>query len=73
MWYQILCIPYSSNLKILYVSQPDGLQAPLITIFGTQELGLGVNILVNVAVHPAILYSSAPGHKLLTSSPISEK
>ena len=26
-----------------------------ITIFGTQALGLGVNILVNVAVYPALL------------------
>ena len=40
------------------VSQPDGLQAAMITIFCTQVLDLGMIILVNVAVNPAILLSS---------------
>jgi len=42
----------------MYLSQMHGLQAPPITIFGTQALGLGVNILVNVAVCPEILSCS---------------
>ena len=40
------------------VSQPDGLQAVMITIFCTQVLDLGIIILVNVAVNPAMLSSS---------------
>ena len=53
MWNQILCIPYRAQILKFYiklhVSQLDGLRALPITIFGTQALGLGVNILVNVA------------------------
>jgi len=59
VWYQI---PYSTNLKILYqtscilarwsVSSVDH------HILGTQALGLGVKILVNVAVYPAMLSCS---------------
>ena len=41
-------------------SQPDGQQACMLTIFRTQVLGLGVNILVNVAVYPEILLCSRP-------------
>ena len=36
------------------MSQPGGLQAAMITIFCTQALGLGMIILVNVAVNSAI-------------------
>ena len=39
------------------VSQPDGLQAAMITIFCTQVLDLGIIILVNVAVNPSMLSS----------------
>ena len=68
VWYQILCIPYSTNLKILHVSQPDGLRALPIITFGTQALGLGVNILQYI-----LQFCRAPGHKLLKSSSISKK
>jgi len=42
----------------MYVSQPDGPRASIFTIFSTLVLGLGVNILVSVAVYPAILLCS---------------
>ena len=41
-------------------SQPDGQQAWMLTIFHTQVFGLGVNILVNVALYPAILSCFKP-------------
>jgi len=47
--------------SILYkmrASLPDGQQAWMFTIFHTQVLGLRMNILVNVAVYPAILSCS---------------
>jgi len=40
------------------VSQPDGLQAAMLTTFYIQVLDLGMIILVNVAVNPAMLSSS---------------
>ena len=45
----------SSIFGKIRVSQPDGLQAAMITIFYTQVLDLGMVILVNVAVNPAML------------------
>jgi len=47
--------PKITQLSIkMCASQPDGQRAYILTIFRTQVLGLGVNILVNVAVYPAI-------------------
>ena len=51
-------------------SQPDGQWAWMLTIFRTWVLGLGVNILVNVACNSVVL---APGHKLMKTSLIGEK
>ena len=46
---------YSSIFLVkIRVSQPDGLQAAIITIFCTQVLDLGMIILQNVAVNPAL-------------------
>ena len=42
----------------MHASQPGGQRAWMLTIFRTQVLGLWVNILVNVAVYPAILSCS---------------
>ena len=42
----------------MWVSQPGGLHALIITTFGTQRLGLGMTILVNVAGNLAILTCS---------------
>ena len=39
-------------------SQPDGQRAWMLTIFCTQAFGLGVSILINFAVYPAILSCS---------------
>jgi len=41
-------------------SQPDGQRAWMLTIFCKQVLGLGVYILVNVAVYPANMSYSRP-------------
>jgi len=54
----LICLYRASGMLRPALSQPDGLWALPITIFGTQALGLGVNILVNVAVCPAILSCS---------------
>ena len=51
------CHSHQFSVKIC-VSQSDGLQAVMITIFGTQVLDLGMIILVNVAVNSAMLSSS---------------
>ena len=47
-----------SRADQIHTFQPDGQRALMITIFCTQVLGLGVTILVNVAVYPAILSCS---------------
>ena len=46
--------------KKVCTSQPDGQRVWMLTIFSTQVLGLGVNILVNVAVYLAIMSCSRP-------------
>jgi len=53
-----VAVCHSQNCSILYkkhASQPDGQQ---VWMLHTQVLGLDVNILVNVAVYPAILSCS---------------
>ena len=40
------------------VSQPGGLRAPIITIFGTQVLGLGMTVFVNVKENAVFLLCS---------------
>jgi len=39
----------------MHASHPGGQQAWMLTIVHTQIVGLGINIMVNVAVNPTIL------------------